>query len=116
MTDSKRTYTKIDEFTFKCEQDRHIEEKMKIDEKLNYLAQCLNWLRQCVATANDMQDKFVRIVETYNTYVDILQEAKDACWYTFKLPKKIELPECFDIIEVDMKNIPTIEVKLNENK
>jgi hypothetical protein len=30
MKDSKRTYTKVDDFTFKIEQDRHIEEKTTI--------------------------------------------------------------------------------------
>lgn len=113
---SKRTYTRIDEFTFKCEEDRHLEEEMKIDEKMNYLAQCLNWLRECVKWANEFQDKFVKIVETYNRYVDMLQEAKDSCWYGFKLPEKIELPDCFDIIEVKAENIPTVEFKLNEKK
>ena len=114
MTDSKRTYTKIDEFTFKVEQTRHLEETMTIDKQMNYLAQCLNWLRECVKGANDFQDKFVKIVETYNFYVDLLQEAKDECWYDFKLPKKIDLPDCFDIIEVKAENIPTVDFKLNE--
>lgn len=116
MTMSKRTYTKIDEFTFKCEEDRHLEETMKIEEKFNYLAQCLNWLRECVKNANDMQDKFVKIVETYNRYVDMLQEAKDSCWYEYKLPAKIELPDCFDIIEVKIENIPTVDFKIKDEK
>jgi hypothetical protein len=38
----ERTYTKIDEFTFKVEETRKLEETMKIDEKFNYLASCLN--------------------------------------------------------------------------
>ena len=116
MKESKRTYTRIDEFTFKVEQDRHLEEEMKIDQKMNYLAQCLNWLRECVKWANEFQDKFVKIVETYNRYVDMLEEAKKECWYDFKLPKKIDLPDCFDIIEVKIENIPTVEFKMNENK
>lgn len=116
MKESKRTYTKIDEFTFKVEEDRHLEENMNIADKMNYLAQCLNWLRECVKWANEFQDKFVKIVETYNRYVDMLEEAKKECWYDFKLPKKIELPECFDIIEVKVENIPTVEFKMNENK
>lgn len=113
---SERTYTKIDEFTFKCEEDRHLEQNFKIEEQFNYLAQCLNWLRECVKNANDMQDKFVKITETYNRYVDMLQEAKDKCWYTYKLPEKIVLPDCFDIIEVKVENIPTVEFKIDENK
>ena len=75
----KRTYTKIDEFTFKVEQDKHLEETMTIDKQFNYLAQCLNGLRECVKNANEFQEKFVKIVETYNFYVDLLQEAKDEC-------------------------------------
>ena len=113
---SERTYTKIDEFTFKVEEDRHLEETMSIDKQMNYLAQCLNSLRECVKWANEFQDKFVKIVETYNRYVDMLQEAKDSCWYDFKLPEKIELPDCFSIIEVKIENIPTVDFKLYESK
>ena len=113
---SERTYTKIDEFTFKVEEDRHLEETMSIDKQMNYLAQFLNSLRECVKWANEFQDKFVKIVETYNRYVDMLQEAKDSCWYDFKLPEKIELPDCFSIIEVKIENIPTVDFKLNESK
>lgn len=112
--DGKRTYTKIDEFSFKVEETRKLEETMSIDKQINYLAQCLNSLRECVKWANDYQDKFVKIVETYNFYVDLLQEAKDECWYEYSLPKKIELPDCFDIIEVKVENIPTVDFKLNE--
>ena len=113
---SERTYTKVDEFTFKVEETRKLEETMKIEDKFNYLAQCLNWLRECVKNANEFQDKFIKIVETYNRYVDMLQEAKDQCWYLYKLPQKIELPDCFDIIEVKPENIPTIDFKIDENK
>lgn len=113
---SERTYTKIDEFTFKVEEDRHLEETMSIDKQMNYLAQCLNSLRECVKWANEFQDKFVKIVETYNRYVDMMTEAKEKCWYDFKLPAKIELPDCFSIIEVKIENIPTIDFKLNESK
>lgn len=112
----KRTYTKIDEFTFKVEQDKHLEETMTIDKQFNYLAQCLNGLRECVKNANEFQEKFVKIVETYNFYVDLLQEAKDECWYEYKLPEKIELPDCFDIIEVKIENIPTVDFKLKDEK
>lgn len=111
-----RTYTKIDEFTFKVEETRKLEETMKIDEKFNYLASCLNWMRECVKNANEFQDKFIKIVETYNRYIDMLQEAKDKCGYTYKLPEKIKIPDCFDIIEVKIENIPTIDFKIDENK
>lgn len=79
MTDSKRTYTKIDEFTFTVEEDRHLQENMKIDEKFSYLAQLCNGLKECVKNANEFQDKFIQIVNTYNFYVDLLTEAKEQC-------------------------------------
>ena len=114
--DEKRTYTKIDEFTFKVEQNKHLEENMKIEEKFSYLAQLCNWLKECVKNANEFQNKFIQIVNTYNFYVDVLAEAKEQCWYEYKLPERIELPDCFDIIEVKMENIPVIDFKINENK
>lgn len=107
----KRTYTKIDEFTFKVEEDRHLEEEMKIADKLNVLAQFINNMKQCVAGANEYQDKFVKIAESYNWYVDMLQQAKDELWYDYKLPAKIDIPDCFDIIEVKIENLPTIDIK-----
>ena len=113
---SERTYTKIDEFTFKCEEDRHLEQNFKIDEQFNYLANCLNQLRDCVKQANWFQERFVKIVETYNRYVDMMTEAKEKCWYTYKLPAKIELPECFDIIEVKPENIPTVDFRIDDKK
>lgn len=108
--DSKRIYTKIDETTFKVEQDRHLEEEMKVADQLNVLAQLLNNMKQCVAQANDYQEKFVKIAESYNTFVDILQEAKDSCGYKYKLPAKIEIPDCFDIIEVKIENLPSVDI------
>ena len=108
--DGKRTYTKIDEFTFKVEQDRHLEEEMKIDEKLNVLAQLLNNMRACVSGANEYQEKFVKTAESYNAFLDIMQEAKDECWFDYKLPAKVEIPDCFDIIEVKIENIPTVDI------
>ena len=109
--DSKRTFTKIDEFTFKVEQTKHLEETVDTTKHLNQIAQMLNWLRECVNNANDMQDRFVKIAETYNWYIDFMQEAKDNCWFDYKLPEKIEIPECFDIIDVKIENIPTVDIK-----
>ncbi len=109
--DGKRIYTKIDETKFKVEQDRHLEEDMNIADQLNVLAQCLNNMKQCVAQANDYQSKFVKIAESYNRYVDILQEAKDSCGYNYKLPAKVEIPDCFDIIEVKIENLPSVDIK-----
>lgn len=108
--DWKRIYTKIDETTFKVEQDRHLEEDMKIADQLNVLAQCLNNMKQLVAEANELQNRFVKVAEWYNTFVDILQEAKDSCWYDYKLPAKIEIPDCFDIIEVKIENLPSVDI------
>lgn len=109
--DSKRTYTKIDDFTFKVEQDRHLEEKMNIHDKLNVLAQLLNNMKQCVIWANEYQEKFVKVAESYNTFLEIMQEAKDECWFDYKLPAKIDIPDCFDIMEVKVENLPTVDIK-----
>ena len=108
--DSKRTYTKIDEFTFKVEQDRHIEENMTVDWEMNYVAQLLNWMRECVRNANQMQDKFLKLVEVYNVHREILEEAKKECWYDYKIPAEIDIPDCFSIIEVKIENIPKVDI------
>lgn len=108
---SQRTYKKIDDQNFHVEETRHLEENMNITQRLSMLADYLNWMRECVKNANSMQEQFVKFVEAYNRQVDLLQEAKEACGYKYKLPEKIVLPDCFDIIEVKPENIPTVDIK-----
>lgn len=72
-------------------------------------------MRECVNQANQAQDKFLKLVEVYNVHREILQEAKDACGYDYKIPEEIKIPDCFSIIEVEVNNIPKVDIH-KENK
>lgn len=110
-----KTFTKIDGLTFKLEEDKHLEENIDAVNQLNNLAQAVNKMRQLVVSANKMQDDFIKYVERYNTWVEILGEAKEKCWLEIEVPVKIDLPKCFSIIECELNNLPKVKVKSEEN-
>lgn len=112
-----KTFTRIDNLTFKLEEDKHLEENIDSVNMLNNLAQAVNKMRQCIVGANKMQDDFVKYCEWYNYRVDVLSEAKEKCGLEIKVPEKIDLPSCFSIIEAKLENLPKIEVvERNEQK
>lgn len=116
MKDSKRTYTKVDDFTFKIEQDRHIEENTTIWVQLNACAKFLNAMKQCVDNAKQSQAQFKVALERYNLTVDILNEAKKELWLNMAIPEKVEICDDFSIIDVDIEKIPSIEKIFENNK
>lgn len=107
---SKRTYKKIDELTFRYEEDKHFDIKVDAVEMLNELAKAVNQMKYLVDQVNKLQDKFVEVVKGYNTYRDILEEANKSCKLAIEVPQKIDLPDCFSIIEVKLENLPKIKV------
>lgn len=116
MLDGKK-FTKIDNLTFKLEEDKHLEENIDAVAMLNNLAQAVNGMRQCISEANKMQDKFIKYCEWYNARVEILEKAKEECDLDIEVPVKIDLPDCFSIIEAKMENLPKVKVKeRDENK
>jgi len=112
---SKRTYKKIDELTFRYEEDKHFDIKVDAVEMLNQLAQAVNSMKQLVVNVNKIQDQFVKVVEGYNTYRDILEEANQTVKLAIEIPPRIELPDCFSIIEVKLENLPKVKVVEREN-
>lgn len=109
MKDWKRTYSKVDDFTFKIEQDRHIEETTSIAVQLNACAKFLNAMKQCVANAKQNQEAFKIALERYNLTVEILNEAKNELNLDVKIPEKVEICDDFNILDVDIEKIPSVE-------
>ena len=107
---SKRTYKKIDELTFRYEEDKHFDIKVDAVQMLQTLANAINDLKFLVKQANEAQAKFVKVVDWYNTVREILEEANNSLKLAVKVPPKIEIPDCFDIIEVKVENLPKVEI------
>ena len=116
MKDSERTYSKVDDFTFKIEQDRHIEETTDLWLQLNACAKFLNAMKQCVDNAKQNQDAFKIALERYNLTVDILEEAKDELKLNVVIPEKIEICDDFNLLDVDVAKLPSIEWIFEKNK
>lgn len=116
MKDSERTYSKVDDFTFKIEQDRHIEETTDLWLQLNACAKFLNAMKQSVDNAKQSQQAFKLALERYNLTVDILNEAKEKLDLNVVVPEKIEVCDDFNILDVDIAKLPLIEKIFENNK
>lgn len=112
---SKRTYKKIDELTFRYEEDKHFDIKVDAVEMLNQLATAVNQMKNIVVNVNKLQDQFIKIVEGYNAYRDILEEANQNVKLAIEIPPRIDLPDCFSIIEVKLENLPKVKVAERKN-
>ena len=106
----KRTYTKIDELTFKIEENRHLESDIELNKQRQLMANALNQMKKFINDANKIQDEFVKLAAWYDEWCDIMNNAIDECGLDFKKFTKINLPDCFDIIEAKMENLPKIEL------
>ena len=106
----KRYFTKIDEMTFKIEENRHLESDINFNEQRQQMANALNEMRKAIQNANQIQDKFVKLAAWYDEWCDIMNEAIDETWLKFPKFKKVEVPDCFDIIEAKAENLPKIEL------
>lgn len=109
----KRYFTKIDEMTFKIEENRHLESNIKFNEQRQLMANALNEMRKAIQSANQIQDQFVKYATWYDEWCDIMNTAIDECKLDFPKFKKVNVPDCFDIIEAKIENLPKIEL---ENK
>lgn len=106
----KRKFTKIDEMTFKIEENRHLESDINFNEQRKNMANALNEMRKWIAKANQIQEEFVKWATWYDEWCDIMNNAIDECGLDFKKFTKVNVPDCFDIIEAKMENLPKIEL------
>ena len=111
----KRTYTKIDELTFKIEENRHLESDIELNKQRQLMANALNQMKKFINDANKIQDEFVKLAAWYDEWCDIMNEAKKQTGLKYKDFQKVNIPDCFDIIEAKAENLPKIEL-WNDNK
>ena len=69
-----------------------------------------NEMRKAISQANQIQDQFVKYATWYDEWCDIMNEAIDETWLKFPKFKKVNVPDCFDIIEAKAENLPKIEL------
>lgn len=109
-----KTYTKVSETVFKWSEERHLEWEIDAIQYLAHLADQINSMRKLIASANAAQERFLQVVEYYNESVDVLKEAKEKLHLAVTVPAKVDLPDCFSIIEAHPENLPKIDIKRDD--
>lgn len=106
---TKATYTKIDEKSFKIEQDVHHEDTLTILEQFQELQIWLINMKNLIKDAKDIQNKFINAAKMFNLRVWMLDEAKKECWFDYKIPDQVVIPKWFNILWTNPENLPVIE-------
>ena len=73
----KRKFTKIDEFTFKIEENRHLESDINFNQQRKVMADALTEMKKAIVKANEIQEQFVKWVTWYDEWCDIMNTAID---------------------------------------
>lgn len=106
----KRKFTKIDEMNFKIEENRHLESDINFNQQRKVMADALTEMKKAIVKANEIQEQFVKWATWYDEWCDIMNTAIDETWLDFKKFTKVNVPDCFDIIEAKVENLPKIEL------
>lgn len=120
--DQKRTYAKVDDSTFTIEQDVNLKDSIEILEQFQYLQTQLMNLKRLIEDAKWLQNQFIKIAQSFNLWVAILDEAKKECWFDYKIPDQVVIPKWFNILWTNPESLPKIEFdwptneKKEENK
>lgn len=88
-----KIYTKVNEMGFTVEETKTLKDTIDVKAQLNLLAQQCGRVKSIVAQVRQNKDLIAKTVEWYNTWVDILNEAKATCHLAYKELDKIKLPE-----------------------
>jgi hypothetical protein len=73
----KRKFTKIDEFTFKIEENRHLESDINFNQQRKVMADALTEMKKAIVKANEIQEQFVKRATWYDEWCDIMNTAID---------------------------------------
>jgi len=107
-----KEYKKIDEMTFEVKETKELKDTIDVKAQLELLAQQASRIRSIIWQVKQNRDIVSKTIDRYNTWVDILNEAKEKCHLAFKELEKIELPEDFKLEDLDPeKDFPKIDIK-----
>lgn len=106
----KRIYTKIDELTFKIEENRHLESDISLNTQRQLMANSLTEMKKCIANVKDLHDKFKKYWAWYNEWCDIMNEAKKEAGLEYKDFEKVDLDKFENLLETNVEDLPKIEL------
>lgn len=106
-----KTYEKINETSFKVSEVKELSSEINVLEQLQTMAAQASNIRKIVWQAKQLKDTVNKTVDWYNTWVWILNEAKDKCGLEFKKLDPIVIPEGFVLEKLDIESLPMIDIK-----
>lgn len=110
-----KTYTKLSTTSFKVSETKTLESNIEALKQLEAMASQLSAIKKIIAQAKQLKENVIQTVEWYNTRVDILNEAKENCWLSYKRLEKVILDKEFVLEELDVESFPKIDIKKDEN-
>lgn len=109
-----KIYTKVNELSFTVEETKTLKDTIDVKAQLDLLTQQCGRIKSIVAQARQNKDLIAKTVEWYNTWVDILNEAKETCHLAYTKLSKIVLPENWTVENIDLDKLPKITVARDE--
>jgi len=109
-----KLYTKVDETHFTVEETKTLKDQVDAMAQFSLMAQQISRVRSIVGQTVQNKELIRKTVERYNTWVDILNEAKANCHLAYKELEKIILPEDRTVENIDLSKLPKIDIARDE--
>ena len=109
-----KIYTKVNELSFTVEETKTLKDTIDAKAQFELMAKQVSRIKSIVGQTVQSKDLISKTVERYNTWVDILNEAKANCHLAYKELDKIVLPENWTVENIDLSKLPKIDIKRDE--
>jgi len=109
-----KIYTKVNETTFTVEETKTLKDNVDAKAQFELMAQQISRVKSIVGQVKQNRDLIEKTVNWYNTWVDILNEAKANCHLAYKELEKITLPEGWTVENIDLSKLPKLDIKRDE--
>lgn len=106
-----KQYEKLSETSFKVSETKTLESSIDALNQLEAMASQLSSIKKIIVQAKQLKENVIQTVEWYNTRADILNEAKENCWLSYKKLERIELDKEFILEKLDIESFPKIDIK-----
>lgn len=107
-------YTKLEDGKFRVERDQHAVSEIAPLEQFKLLAQAMNQIKWLIQQAKNAQLQVWQYVERYNTWVEILNNAKEKCDLDYKKLDAIDPELLKNLIDCDVEKLPHIDIEPEE--
>jgi len=112
----KKTFKKLSETSFQLDEVKSFSNKVNCIQIMQQLTAGVNQIKQMVWQAIQGKAQVKQVIAWYNSWVDVLAEAKEKVKLAIAIPEKINFGKDFDVTNIDLTKLPKIDIKLGEPK